>query len=309
MMTFSISSAANGKYEVRATLTQGEKSAKKSGDFLLLGEGGQLDSGGTAPGGDAPIAVDPPGLATAEQTADRPSQEELDRILVGARENALDYADALPNLICRETTQRLYDQTGKGDWRLEDTYFELLIFLNHEEDRTLVGARTTEEMPERRTDMFSTGQFGMSLTGIFRSESKAMFTWKETGTLRGEPAEVFDYRVEQQNSNFLLNASGGAAKVSYHGRIYIDQASHEVKSLTMITDEQPNKFPIRKAAIRVDYDYVAINDHDYILPVSAQVVTGVGGNLLKRNDPTFSNFRRFGSTERIVGTASAQVPQ
>ena len=149
--------------------------------------------------------------------------------------------------------------------------------------------------------MFSTGQFGMSLTGIFRPESKAVFTWKETGTLRGEPAEVFDYRDEQRNSNFLLNASGGAAKVSYHGRIYIDQASHEVKSLTMITDEQPNKFPIRKAAIRVDYDY--------ILPVSAQVVTRVGGNLLKRNDLTISNFRRFESTVRIVGTASAQVPQ
>jgi hypothetical protein len=99
------------------------------------------------------------------------------------------------------------------------------------------------------------------------------------------------------------------AKVSYHGRIYIDQASHEVKSLTMITDEQPKKFPIRKAAIRVDYDYVAINDHDYILPVSAQVVTRMSGDLLKRNDLTFSNFRRFGSTARIVGTAAAVVPQ
>jgi hypothetical protein len=65
---------------------------------------------------------------------------------------------------------------------------------------------------------------------------------------------------------------------------------HDVKSLTMITDEQPKKFPIRKAAIRVDNDYVAINDHDYILPVSAQVVTRVGGNLLKRN--TWSRERR-----------------
>jgi len=136
-----------------------------------------------------------------------------------------------------------------------------------------------------------------------------VFTWKETDTLRGEPAEVFDYRVEQQYSNFLLNTSEGTAKVSYHGRIYIDQASHEVKSLTMITDEQPKKFPIRKAAIRMDYDYVAISDHDYILPVSAQVVTRVGENLLKRNDLTFSNFRRFGSTVRIVGTAAAEVPQ
>jgi hypothetical protein len=76
-------------------------------------------------------------------------------------------------------------------------------------------------------------------------------------------------------------------------------------SLTMITDEQPKKFPIRKAAIRVDYDYVAINDHDYLLPVSAQVVTKVSGDLLRRNDLTFSNFRRFGLSVRILGADTA----
>jgi hypothetical protein len=54
----------------------------------------------------------------------------------------------------------------------------------------LVPTKTTGEMPERITNMFSTGQFDMSLTGIFRPESKAVFTWKETGTLRGEPAEL-----------------------------------------------------------------------------------------------------------------------
>jgi hypothetical protein len=74
----------------------------------------------------------------------------------------------------------------------------------------------------------------------------------------------------------------------------------------MITDEQPKKFPIRKAAIQVDYDDVAINDHDYILRVSAQVVTRVAGNLL---DLTFIHFRRFGSTVRIVGTASDDIAQ
>jgi hypothetical protein len=60
------------------------------------------------------------------QSAARERREELDRVLADARKNALDYADALPNLICRQTTQQFYDQTGKGDWRIEDQYFELL---------------------------------------------------------------------------------------------------------------------------------------------------------------------------------------
>jgi hypothetical protein len=150
------------------------------------------------------------------------------------------------------------------------------------------------------------------MTSIFQPDAKANFTWAETVTLHGEPAEVFDYRVEQANSNFMLNNPPfPAAKVGYHGRIYIDQATHGVMSLSIITDEAPKHFPIRKAAVRVDYDYVAINDHDYLLPVSAQVVTklpgeSITGKLVKRNDIAFSNFRKFGSTARIVG---AETPE
>jgi hypothetical protein len=57
---------------------------------------------------------------------------------------------------------------------------------------------------------------------------------------------------------------------------------------------------------------VAINDHDYLLPVSAQVVTKVGGimqDALKRNNLTFSNFRRFGSTVRLLEAGSEVEPQ
>lgn len=311
---FSVTSAADGKYEVRVILVQGEKSAERTGEFVLTGQGERIASVNAAPTGDAPIAADPPELAAAEQPPHHPSQEDLERILADARKNALDYGDALPNLICQQTTQRLSDPNGKGDWIPEDMTVEVLTYVKHQETRTLVGMKTPREMPDIGINMSSSGEFGAALTNIFKPESKAKFTWKETSTLRGEPAEVFDYRVEQENSPFELNAQPIAvANVGYHGRIYIDQATHGVKSLTMITDEQPKKFPIRKAAIRVDYDYVAINDHDYLLPISAQVITKMGGiirDLLKRNDLTFSNFRRFGSSVRILEAgAKEENPQ
>jgi VWFA-related protein len=306
LTTFSITSAADGKYQVRATLIQGEKSAEKTDEFVLSREGEQTAGGVGTPASDAPVAVDPPQLAAAEQATDRPTQEELDQVLADARKNALDYADALPNLICRQTTQELYDATGKEDWTLGDTIVEVLTYVNHKETRTLVDEKPTQQMANIGSNMSSSGEFGAALTNIFKPESKAKFTWRETGTLRGEPTEVFEYRVEQENSPLQLNAYPVAvANVGYHGRIYIERATRGVKSLTIITDEQSKKFPIRKAAIRVDYDYVAINDHDYLLPVSAQVVTKVGGiiqDALKRNNLTFSNFRRFGSTVRLLET-------
>jgi hypothetical protein len=121
--------------------------------------------------------------------------------------------------------------------------------------------------------------------------------------------EVLEYRIAQENAPFVLTASNVSAKVGYHGSIYIDRATHGVMSITMITDEVPKKFPILKTAILVNYDYVTINDHDYLLPASAQVITKVTGDLLSRNDITYSNYRRFGSRARMVGLEPNEAPQ
>jgi hypothetical protein len=312
---FAIRSAADGKYGIRATLTQGGKSAETTAAFELTGEEVHMANDGAGAAAKAPVAVDPPGLEAAEQAADRPTPETLGRILADVRKNALEYADSVPNLICQQTTTRLIDARGNGDWRLKDSIVEVLTYMNHEENRTAVGQRNRKEEPAKdpsENGMISTGEFGVALSNIFKPESKAEFTWEKTAMMRGEAVEVFEYRIAQENAPLLLTASYAAAKVGYRGSIYIDRATHSVMSITMITDDVPKKFPILKAAIRVNYDYVTINDHDYLLPVSAQVVTKVsanspGGELLRRNDITFSNFRRFGSKMRILGTETNET--
>jgi VWFA-related protein len=307
---FAISSGSDGEYEVRVTLTQGNKSAQAAGKFALTGGEAHNAGGGT---GDAPLAVDPPGLADSAQTDDQPAPEVIDGELADARKNALDYGDVLPNLICQQTTSRLTDARHNGDWQLKDKLVEVLTYVNHQESRTVLRGEVNNQKRDEKTvseiGMISTGEFGMALNNIFTPTSKAVFTWKQTGMLRGEPAEIFDYRIEQENSKFALTVPLASVKVGYHGRVYVDRATHGVQSITIITDEVPKKFPIRKAAIRIDYDYVAINDHDYMLPVSAQVVAERSGNLLERNDLEFSNFRKFGSDARIIGADPESEPQ
>ena len=308
LKSFSISSAADGQYQVRATVTQGGKSAESTGTFALTGGEGHETARGA---GEASLQVDPPGLEAAKQAIERPGAEELDRILADVSKNATDYGDALPNLICQQTTARSIDSRGDGNWKPKDTIVEVLTYVNHEENRTLVGS---EENHAKRgandainNGMISAGEFGQALSAIFKPISKAEFTWKQTGVLHGEPVEIFEYRIERANSHFSLNIPTGTVRLpsgsvmaGYHGRIYVDRATHGVRSVTMITDDVPRNFPIRSAAVRVDYDYVAINDHDYLLPVSAQVVVGQNGSALERNDLEFSNFRRFGSSVRVL---------
>jgi hypothetical protein len=121
-----------------------------------------------------------------------------------------------------------------------------------------------------------------------------------------DSVEVFEYRVLRANSGFTLRASADRLTTAgFHGEIYIDQATHGVRTLTMITDDVPKGFPMHWAAIRIDYDFVAIGVYEHLLPVSAEVVMSHGKDRLERNDLEFSNFRRFGSTSRIVAFAPA----
>ena len=202
---FAISSAADGEYEVRASLTQGGKSTQATGEFVLTGGVVQSTSAGT---GDAPLGVDPPGLAAAEQTVNHPAPEELEQLLADAREKALDYGNVLPNLICQQVTTRSIDPRGNGSWQLKDKIVEVLTYVNQLESRTVVSSEENNLKKDVKTvseiGMVSTGEFGVALSNIFKPSSKAVFTWKESSMLRGEPAEVFDYRIEKENSLFWL---------------------------------------------------------------------------------------------------------
>jgi VWFA-related protein len=299
--SFSFRSAPAGGYELRATITQGAKSAASIAYFNMAGDSaGDADTAATIP-----VLDDPTNLKAAASPASHLAPEEIDQILADARKYSVDYAASLPNLICQQVTSRSQDDRGDGKWKHTGSTVEMLTYVDHDESRTVLGGEqfgsTKDSGHARQNGMNSAGEFGEALGGIFKPASMAEFTWKESATISGQPVEVFEYRIDRANSTFSLHSPSGYANVGYHGRIYVDRATRGVRSFTMLTDEAPKDFAIRRAAVRIDYDYVSINDHDYLVPISAEVVVSEGKQLLERNQLEFSGFRRFGSKVRIVG--------
>ena len=69
------------------------------------------------------------------------------------------------------------------------------------------------------------------------------------------------------------------------------------------------RFPaVTAALISVDYNFVVINNHDYMLPIGAQVMLRKGRTELDVNKIDFRNFRRFSSNMRILKTAPVVNP-
>jgi hypothetical protein len=233
-----------------------------------------------------------------------PSKEETQQLIVDARERALHYIDSLPNFMCVEVTNRSVDAAGTGNWKLRDTITELLRYRDKNETRTMLQVNGKANATDREAmhGTFSSGELGGVLKAVFLDSAKADFTWKETDALGSGTVQVFSYHVAQSNSVFsVVGMNDQQVMVAFHGLVFIDTATRNVRRITLEADDLPRKFPTHSTSIAVDYDYVAINLHDYLMPISAELRLKQGRHEAILNSIEFRDYRRFGSNMRIVG--------
>jgi len=318
------SKLAPGDYEVKAMLTQNGKTAVQSLSFTV--EGDQAATAAAAPENGAPeghgvasisanaafAGADARTSGTLTITAitnpvPPPPQDEIKQLIADARDRALHYVESLPNFMCVEVTNRSVDPTGTGRWKLRDTISELLRYHDKAESRTMieVNGKANSTNREGMKGTFSSGELGGVLKAVFLDSAKADIEWKETDALGAGTVQVFNYRVAQSNSVFsVVGANDKQVMVGFHGQLFLDSATRNVRRITLIADDLPRDFPTHYTSIAVDYDYVAINAHDYLMPVSAEVRLQQGRHEAVLNTIEFRNYRRFGSTMRIVGGAT-----
>jgi VWFA-related protein len=309
-----------GSYRAIFTYAQKDKSSSRELGFTVAGtrvvaesltdEGKDVanQSAGTS-AATAPVALLElaPDRFTPAATADAPhppSQKYQDALLASARERAVGYLDSLMNFRCIEVTDRYVDPKGTGAWAHHDKLAEMLTYENHEESRKVLevdgqpGNSESYDMKSARLE----GEFGGILKLVFDPSSQAVFEWKQAGSLDGAGTQVFGYRVDLLNSRYSLVALPKEPRnVAFHGLVYIDDATRGVRRITIEAEGIPERFPVRASAIAIDYDYVAINNHDYLMPVRGEMQMKLArtGDILHRIE--FRDYHRFGSDTRIVG--------
>jgi VWFA-related protein len=333
LASLSIDPPKDGQYEVSVSLTQGGKTAESHASFVLSGvqpvasEKRTADAGAISPVPPAPSApgdaiipdtpippVVPAGrfAVTFPATAIQPpSPDELKSLLADAAHYATGYSHSLPNFVCEQVTTRSIDPHNRGQWKHEDKFTELLTFFEHQESRKLLVREHYRAKSHADTgDMagvVSMGEFGGVLEGVFRTSSKTEFQWKETGVLGDGTVQVFDFHVARANS--ILDVGAGTTTfVACHGQVFIDSATRGVRRITMVADDIPNTSRVHAVSVSVDYDYVAIRSHDYLLPVAAQVEVTHDRAARDLNQIEFRNFHRFTSTARILNDATDPRP-
>jgi len=231
---------------------------------------------------------------TPQQSAD---------LLADARTRALAYTESLPNFICVESIDRSVDVRGTGDWKPRDSIVEMLRYVDKSENRAIleVDGQKSNLPLEKLQGAYSNGEFGGVLQMIFDPVAAADFAWQKTEEKDGQTLQVYSYKVDAKNSQFMLTAPDRTQiPAPFHGEVLIDNDTHSVRRLLVETGELPPDFGIKASWISVEYDYIGINGHEYLLPARGEVGLKQGRNQAVSNHLRFGNYRRYGSQIKLL---------
>lgn len=240
-----------------------------------------------------------------------PNSAEQAAIIEDMREYALNYSKGLPNFLSTQVVRRYqagapgsrYGSRTSSDpsWQQMDTLTLRLSYFEQKEDYKLImvnSAPTTQDY-KKLGGATSTGEFGSLLRDIFEPQTQARFEWDGWARLNGQLVMAFRYQVDQAHSQWAIDYEHTNHIVpAYSGRVLIDKGTHVVLRVTLNADDIPATFPVKQATTILDYEYVDLSGHPFLLPLKSETVMSADG-ILSRNDTEFRLYRKYSAEAEI----------
>jgi len=245
-----------------------------------------------------------------------PPATEGNELLERTRNVTLAAANAMPDFIVKQLIRRSVAYGTTTNWIPQDT---LAIAVGYranqgEEYRLLTvngmppGAEVKESKDYSKYVKGATSsgvEYISALADIFKPESKTEFRMVDTDVVQTRRTIVYEYVVKKEQSQLTLSVgnTGASAVVGSQGRMWIDRELDRVLRFEQIATEIPGGFPITAASSLIDYDWVNINEHKYLLPFHSEILmTTVEPKfvLQSRNDVRFRSYQKFGAELKVI---------
>lgn len=234
-----------------------------------------------------------------------PSSSEKAEVIEKARDNALQYTANLPNFICTETIRRYEMEKRNQSWKPQDTMTLELAFSEKGESYRLItiNGKPTKKTFDKVGGFTSDGEFGTMLLWIFRPISETEFQWERWTNLRGRPAHVFSYRIEQARSQYQVSFSSWFKRhrgtFAFSGLVYVDAVTLQVMRLTHAPEGIPANWPATGVPAELDYGFVQIDGKQFLVPQRAEMRVVLRDGNQTRNVMEFSDYHKFTSEATI----------
>jgi hypothetical protein len=228
-----------------------------------------------------------------------------DAVIDKARESAFSFSETLPNYVVKQFTTRYQTEAAKGgqtSWHAYDTVTADVVSEGGTESykNILVNGKPPKEAVEK-TGSWSTGEYSSVLLDVLSPSTYADFHNRRSTTIVNRAAYRYDFAVEQANSHWHVYASSEFYKPEYTGAIWIDKENSRVLRIELSARNMPKTFALDTVESAVDYDYVAIGDNKYLLPVHSEALSCERGtSVCSRNVIDFRNYKKFTADSSIT---------
>jgi len=245
-----------------------------------------------------------------------PSNTDGDDLLQRTRNVTLAAAGAMPDFLVKQIIKRSVAYGTTTNWMPQDN---LTIAVGYRANAgeeykllTVNGMPAPDEVREGKDytkyvkGTTSSGvEYISALADIFKPESKTEFRMVDTDVIQSRRTVVYEYSVDRESSQLTLSVgdTGDRAVVGSHGRMWIDRELDRVLRFEQIATQIPPEFPITAASSVIDYDWVDINEHKYLLPTHSEILMTTRQPkfvLQSRNDVKFRNYQKFGAELKVV---------
>lgn len=241
-----------------------------------------------------------------------PPAAETAALLERARLATLEATTQMPDFVVKQFVTRSYAAGTSQNWHVSD---RLIVGVSYrpsegEKYRLLQINGVTTPPASEKSDYKeagganSTGEFVSVLKTLFEEPSQTEFMPLDTDTLRGRRTIVYSYDIKRANSQWLLETESEAIIAAHRGKVWIDRERARVLRIEFESYDVPDTFPIRAAAVDLDYDWVTIpGQGEYLLPshsVSVLTTARRGDTQQARNEIRFRNYQKYGTELKIL---------
>ena len=249
-----------------------------------------------------------------------PTAEGLE-LLQRTRKATLGAAEKMPDYLVKQQITRSHAFGQSKNWAVYD---RLSIAVSYRqtagEDYKLLSVNGMPVQDQsygmKLGGTISTGEYVTTLSDLFKPESRAEFNMVDTDTLRGRRTIIYEFEVKKEFSHQSLgwgeHGSIEQQTISgYRGRIWVDRENNRVLRLEDISTEIDPGFPITAASKVIDYEWVAINEQEHLLPSRAVVELTDryrGQTEQTRNEILFRGYRKFGAEVKIIDVDEKDFP-
>ena len=236
--------------------------------------------------------------------AQRPGAGEQKHTLDTARDIAIHYTSKLPDFICNEEVTRT-ESVSSRILRSDKLTIQLSYYGQKERQKLVkMNGEPTQQKLDSLEGLITGGEFGSLLLGVFDASSAADFQWKESSTIRKRRAAVYTFRIARAQSHYMVGYRADDGKLvsvaaGYRGEFALDSETSRVLRLTASADDIPKESGITASSMEVDYDFIDVAGHSYLLP-SRSDARMERSNRQIANTVTFTGYKKFEADSSIT---------